>query len=65
MSMNLRINDEQHEAVRNKAIKINKELILLGKEPIRDSKLLHLIITLGVDLIDVLPNGEIGIKPKT
>lgn len=39
----LRLNDEEVESVREKTIEINKKLIRLEKEPIKDSELMHIV----------------------
>lgn len=57
----LRLKEEEVEKVRQKAIEINKKLIKLDKEPIKDSELLHIVIDLGIDNIVVNKNGELEI----
>ena len=57
----LRLNDEEVESVREKAIEINKKLIRLEKEPIKDSELMHLILKLGTKNIIVNKEGEFEI----
>lgn len=57
----LRLNDEEVESVREKAIEINKKLIRLEKEPVKDSELMHLILKLGTKNIIVNKEGEFEI----
>ena len=57
----LRLNDEEVEKVREKAIEINKKLIRLEKEPVKDSELMHVILRLGTENIIVNKNGELEI----
>lgn len=57
----LRLNDEEVEKVREKAIEINKKLIRLEKEPIKDSELMHVILRLGTENIIMNKDGELEI----
>lgn len=57
----LRLKEEEVEKVRQKAIEINKKLIKLDREPIKDSELLHIVIDLGINNIVVNKNGELEI----
>lgn len=57
----LRLNEEEVERVRVKAIEINKKLIRLEKEPVKDSELMHIILKLGTENIIVNKNGDFEI----
>lgn len=57
----LRLNEEEVEKVRVKAIEINKKLIRLEKEPVKDSELMHIILKLGTENIIVNKNGDFEI----
>lgn len=57
----LRLKDEEVEKVRQKAIEINKKLIKLDKEPLKDSELIHIVISLGLENIVVNKNGDLEI----
>lgn len=57
----LRIKEHQREAVRQKAIEINRILIKKGKEPLKDSELLHLIIDKGVSMVQASEDGEVNL----
>lgn len=61
MATTLRLSQWEQDTVRQKAIKINKMLVQVGKQPMRDSEILHLILQF------VLPNlatdgGEIVVR---
>ena len=57
----LRLNEEEVEKVREKAIEINKKLIRVEKEPVKDSELMHIILKLGTENIIVNKDGELEI----
>jgi len=57
----LRLNEEEVEKVRNKCININKKLIQLDKEPIKDSELMHKVLALGIKNVIVNKDGELEI----
>ncbi|WP_204370276.1 hypothetical protein [Cardiobacterium hominis] len=40
----MRINDLEQEAIRKKAIELNKRLVEAGKAPVKDSELVHAIL---------------------
>lgn len=49
------------EELRNKCIDINKKLIRLEKEPVKDSELVHIVLELGLKNISVSKTGELEI----
>lgn len=57
----IRLNAGEIEAVRNKCIDINKKLIRLEKEPLKDSELVHKILELGLKNISVSKDGDLEI----
>jgi len=57
----IRLNAWEIEELRNKCIDINKKLIRLDKEPLKDSELVHKILELGLKNISVSKEGEIEI----
>ena len=57
----IRLNAWEIEELRNKCIDINKKLIRLDKEPLKDSELVHKILELGLKNICVSKEGEIEI----
>ncbi|WP_229022007.1 hypothetical protein [Neisseria meningitidis] len=46
----LRIKENQEESIRRLAININKKLIQLGREPLRDSELAHILLNEAIRL---------------
>lgn len=57
----IRLNAWEIEELRNKCVDINKKLIRLDKEPLKDSELVHKILELGLKNICVTKDGEIEI----
>lgn len=57
----IRLNAWEVEEVRNKSIDINKKLIRLDKEPLKDSELVHKILELGLKNISVSKEGDLEI----
>ena len=57
----IRLNAWEIEELRNKCVDINKKLIRLDKEPLKDSELAHKILELGLKNISVSKDGEIEI----
>lgn len=45
----MRINDLEQEAIRKKAIEINKKLVEEGAAPIKDSELVHKILIAAIN----------------
>lgn len=61
----LRIKDHQREAIRKKAIEINKLLIKKGKEPMKDSELMHIVVDNGIGMLQVNESGEVTLVDLT
>jgi hypothetical protein len=59
MATTVRLNDQEQENLRKKAVEINKVLIQKGKQPIRDSELIHIILDKVINWIDVDSAGNI------
>jgi hypothetical protein len=55
----LRIKDVQSEKLRKKSIEINKILISLNREPMKDSEIAHKILDIGIKSISVNKYGEL------
>lgn len=55
----LRIKETQSEKLRKKYIEINKILISLNKEPLKDSEIAHKILDIGIKNIFVNKYGEL------
>ena len=57
----LRIKDHQRELIREKAIEINKLLIKKGREPLKDSELMHIILDKGIPMVQASEDGEVNL----
>ena len=55
----LRIKEVQSENLRKKCIEINKILISMNKEPLKDSEIAHKILDIGLKSIFVNKYGEL------
>lgn len=60
----LRIKEEQEEKIRQIAVAANKKLIQLGREPLRDSELAHMLLNEALKRAFINDDGEIDIKGK-
>lgn len=60
----LRIKDSQKESLRLLSININKKLVQLGKQPLRDSELAHTLLNEALKRATVDENGNVTIKNK-
>lgn len=58
MVQSVRLNDQEQELLRKKAVELNKALIQKGQQPLRDSELVHILIEEGLDLIEVGSSGK-------
>lgn len=54
-----RLNTEEQERLRNLAVEVNKERIKKGREPVKDSELLHEILDEAFKIIVVSTTGNI------
>ena len=61
MSKMLRLKESESEAIRKKAVDVNKKLVNLGKEPIKDSELIHKLLELAIKNVIVNKYGELEI----
>lgn len=59
MTTSIRLNKEEKEAIRKKSIEINKALINKGKQPMRDSEIVHEILRQTIDKIEITQSGNI------
>lgn len=55
----LRIKEVQSENLRKKCIEINKILISMNKEPLKDNEIAHKILDIGIKSIFVNKYGEL------
>ncbi|MDB6141325.1 MAG: hypothetical protein JWP80_369 [Pseudomonas sp.] len=62
MATNVRLSNAEQEAIRQKAIEINKLLIKAGRQPLRDSELVHKILEISVPYAKLSDSGEIVIE---
>jgi hypothetical protein len=58
MVQSVRLNDQEQEMLRKKAVELNKVLIQKGQQPLRDSELVHILIEEGLELIEVGSSGK-------
>lgn len=59
MSKQLRLSESEQEAIREKAIEINKLLIKKGLPPLKDSELTHKILDLSIGYVKLNSEGEL------
>lgn len=59
MSKTMRLSDAEQEAIRQKAIEINKLLINKGHPPLKDSELVHKILAKAIPCVQLSKDGEI------
>lgn len=64
MATNVRLTIAEQEAIRKKAIEFNKILIKNGKQPLRDSELVHKILEKSVPYARITENGEVTIETE-
>ncbi len=57
----LRIKENQEESIRKLAININKKLIQLDREPLRDSELAHILLNEAIRCAKIDDDGRITI----
>ncbi len=62
MPTNVRLTQTEQEALRQKAIEINKLLIRQGRQPLRDSELVHKILEKSLPYAQLTSEGEIVIE---
>ncbi|WP_445115675.1 hypothetical protein [Acinetobacter sp. WZC-1] len=61
MVQSVRINDQEQELLRKKAVELNKVLIQKGQQPLRDSELIHILVDQGLELLEVSSSGTVKI----
>ena len=59
MATNVRLTFAEQEAIRQKAIEINKLLIKQGRQPLKDSELVHKILEKSVPYARLSESGEV------
>lgn len=61
MVQSVRINEQEQEMLRKKAVELNKVLIQKGEQPLRDSELIHILVEEGLELLEVSNSGAVKI----
>lgn len=59
MSKTVRLTDSEQEAVRKKAVAINKKLMEKNKQPLKDSEVVHAVIELALEKLNVGSSGNL------
>ncbi|MGQ0978847.1 mobilization protein [Acinetobacter baumannii] len=59
MAKTVRLSDEEQEAIRIKAVALNKKLMEKNKQPLRDSEVVHAVINLALEKISVGASGNL------
>lgn len=62
MIENVRLSVWEQTEIKNKCLEINEELIRQGEEPIQSSKLVHIILELGIARTKIKDKGRIIIE---
>ena len=59
MPTNIRLSQSEQEALRKKAIEINKELVKRGMQPLKDSEVVHAFLEKAISSIELSATGAI------
>lgn len=59
MVQSVRLSESEQDQIRNKAIEINKLLVRKGRQPLRDSELVHKILDLSMTSLTVTASGDV------
>lgn len=59
MPTNIRLTNGEQEALRRKAVEINKELVKRGMQPLKDSELIHAFLEPVIARLEVSASGAI------
>lgn len=59
MPTNIRLSQAEQEALRKKAVEINKELVKRGMQPLKDSELVHSFLEKAITSLEVSASGAI------
>jgi len=59
MPTNIRLTNAEQEALRRKAVEINKELVKRGMQPMKDSELVHAFLEKVISSLEVSASGAI------
>ena len=61
MPTNIRLTQAEQEALRHKAVEINKELVKRGMQPMKDSELVHAFLERAIGGIELTTSGAITV----
>ncbi len=63
MAKTVRLTNEEEKALNDVALELNRELVKMGKMPLRDTEIFHEVIeqTLMRGIVEVTRNGDIRI----
>lgn len=64
MTTSIRLNKEEKEAIRKKAVDINRALINKGRQPMKDSEIIHEILRQTIDKLEITQSGNIVVIGK-
>ena len=59
MPTNIRLSQAEQEALRKKAIDLNKELVKRGMQPLKDSEVLHAFLEQAITSLELSASGQI------
>lgn len=59
MPTNVRLTNGEQEALRKKAVELNKELVKRGLQPMKDSELVHAFLEKAIHSLEVGKSGAI------
>lgn len=60
MPTNIRLSLSEQEALRKKAIDINRELVKRGMQPLKDSELVHCFLEKAIASLEVTASGLVA-----
>jgi len=58
----LRLKDSEEEALRKKSVEINRKLLSMGLEPLKDSEIIHEVLRKGISQLEVDTKGNLYIE---
>lgn len=63
MPATIRLNDNEQEKIRIKAVEINKLRLNRGMQPLRDSELVHKLLELSMACVKTGKDGDLYLEP--
>lgn len=61
MPTNIRLTQAEQEALRKKAVEVNKELVKRGLHPLKDSEIVHAFLEHAISSLEVSASGKLVI----